>query len=327
MTAPISLQEIRNTQKLLSKHLEITPIWSRPHSSGTTFIFKLELFQRSGTFKARGALVNILSLNSEQKKRGVIAASAGNHAAAVSYAANVCGVAATVFIPKTADKTRVALCEKHGAKIIFTESINEAFTKAKELETKERLFFIHPFESDRVALGTATLGAEFMQQAPDCDAVIVPVGGGGLLAGIAAAIHFINPNCEVYGVEPEGANSMFLSFASNKPETIPQIKTIADSLGAPYALPYSFSLCKKFTKEIVLVSDDQITAAIYFLFREMRLAVEPACATATAGFLGPLNSRLKGKKVGIILCGTNIAADVYMPLLMRGEKEAKSRGW
>jgi threonine dehydratase len=156
------------------------------------------------------------------------------------------------------------------------------------------------------ALGTATLGLEFARQAPDLDALIVPIGGGGLCAGVASAFKLVQPACKVYGVEPEGADSMSRSFEAGTPQTIEKVRTIADSLGAPYALPYSFALCQQNVDDIVLVDDNALRRAMGLLFSEMKLAVEPAGAAATAALTGPLRERLQGKRVGVIVCGANI---------------------
>ncbi len=156
------------------------------------------------------------------------------------------------------------------------------------------------------ALGTATLGLEFARQAPGLDALIVPIGGGGLAAGTASTFKLVQPDCLIYGVEPEGADSMSRSFAAGSPQTIDKVRSIADSLGAPYALPYSFALCRQNVDDIVLVDDDALRRAMGLLFAEMKLAVEPAGAAATAALLGPLRQRLQGKRVGVIVCGANI---------------------
>ena len=156
------------------------------------------------------------------------------------------------------------------------------------------------------ALGTSTLGLEFAREALALDALIVPIGGGGLCAGVASAFKLVQPDCKVYGVEPEGADSMTRSFKAGSPQTIDKVRTIADSLGAPYALPYSYALCKANVDEIVLVDDAALGRAMGLLFLEIKLAVEPAGAAATAALLGPLRARLQGKRVGIIVCGANI---------------------
>jgi threonine dehydratase len=178
---------------------------------------------------------------------------------------------------------------------------------------------VHPFEGRLTVLGTATLGFEFCQQLPDLDAVIIPIGGGGLCAGVATAVKWMQPDCQVFGVEPEGADSMHRSFAAGKPVAIDKVRTIADSLGAPYATPYTFALCQRYVDELVLISDEDMRRAMALIFRGVKLAVEPAGAAATAALSGPLRERLRGKRVGVIVCGTNIDAASFAKLVESAE--------
>jgi threonine dehydratase len=207
---------------------------------------------------------------------------------------------------KNANPARIAGCKGYGAEIELAENVKSAFERVHQIEAEEGRTFVHPFEGPRTALGTATLGLELCAQVPELDAVIVPIGGGGLCAGVATAVKLHNPRCQVFGVEPEGADSMHRSFAAGRPESIEQVRTIADSLGAPYAAPYSFALCRRYVDELVLVDDDALRRAMMLLFRGAKLAVEPAGAAATAALVGPLRERLRGRRVGIIVCGSNI---------------------
>ncbi len=184
-----------------------------------------------------------------------------------------------------------------------------------QIQEEEDRFLVHPFEGPLTALGTATLGLEFAEQAPDLDAIIIPIGGGGLAAGVAAAFKQLQPQCRVYGVEPEGADSMRRSFVAGSVQAIDKVRTIADSLGAPMALPYSFDLCRRYVDEIVLVSDDEMRAAMRLLFLGMKLAVEPAGAAATAALCGPLLDDLRGKRIGIIVCGSNIDSTTFAQMI------------
>jgi threonine dehydratase len=272
----------------------------------TEVVLKLELFQYTGSFKARGALTNMLNLAPEALARGVTAVSAGNHAIAVAYAAKTLGTSAKVVMMKTANPFRVERCRSYGAELILAEDVHSAFDTVRRIEKEEGRSFVHPYEGELTILGTATLGYEWWRQAPDLDAVIVPIGGGGLAAGIACAVKQLRPECQVFGVEPEGADSMHRSFAAGEPRPIEKVGTIADSLGAPFALPYSFGLCRRFLDALVMIDDDAMRRAMGLLFREMKLAVEPAGAAATAALCGPLRERLAGKRVGVIVCGSNI---------------------
>ena len=267
---------------------------------------KLEFLQRTGTFKPRGALSVMLGLDSRQKEAGVTAVSAGNHAIATAFAARAVGTSAKVVMIMNANPLRVERCRDFGAEVVLADDVHSAFDVAEEIQNKEGRFFVHPFEGSDVVLGTATVGLEICEQVPDLDAVIVPIGGGGLCAGISSAVKQLRPRCEVIGVEPVGADSMSRSFASGKPESIEKVATIADSLGAPFALPISYELCKENVDELVLVSDDELKETMGLLFRELKIAVEPACAASTAALLGPLSGRFSGKKVVIVMCGSNI---------------------
>jgi len=207
--------------------------------------------------------------------------------------------------------------------------VHLAFERVRAIEQEEGRAFVHPFEGPRTALGTATLGLEWWEQARAAfgappEAMIIPVGGGGLIAGIAAAVKLLDPACAVYGVEPEGADSMWRSLRAGRPESIDRVRTVADSLGAPYAAPYSFALCRRYVDEVVLVDDDAICRAMALLFDDMKLAPEPAGATATAAALGPLRTRLTGKRVGAIVCGSNIDVDTFHAYVTRGLASARA---
>lgn len=318
LVSPFTLADIKANRQRLGDFVIETPVhqWRGPEISAlagadTQVFLKLELFQYTGSFKARGAITNIMSLNSQELARGVTAVSAGNHAIATAYAASVMGSSAKVVMMKTANPFRVAQCRKYGAEVILVENIHEAFALVDQIKEQEGRAFIHPFEGDKTALGTATLGLEFCQQVKDLDAVIIPIGGGGLAAGVSSAFKMISPATKVYGVEPEGADSMHRSFAAGKPMPIEKVATIADSLGAPFAMPYTFDLCRRNLDDLVMINDDQIRAAMALLFYEMKLAAEPAGAAATAALCGPLAARLRGKRVGVIVCGSNIDIDTF----------------
>jgi threonine dehydratase len=281
----------------------------------TRVFLKEELFQRTGSFKPRGALTVMLDLAPDALARGVTAVSAGNHAMAVAYAARTLGTTAKVVMPKTASALRVRRSRELGADVELCDDVHVAFKRVKQIEHEEGRAFVHPFEGPLTALGTATLGLELLTQAPDLDAVIVPIGGGGLAAGVAAAVKLASPRTLVFGVEPEGADTMRRSFEAGSPQAIDQVRTIADSLGAPHAAPYSFGLCRRYLDDVVLVDDDALRRAMKLLFASAKLAVEPAGAAATAALCGPLRARLLGKQVGVIVCGANIDAATFSACL------------
>lgn len=267
---------------------------------------KLEFLQRTGTFKARGALASLHALSREQLDRGVTAVSAGNHAIATAFAARALGSSAKVVMIGSANPYRVDACRSYGAEIVVVDDVHEAFDVAKSIEREEGRYFVHPFEGPEVARGTGTVGLEICDQLDDFDALIVPIGGGGLMAGIASVVKQLRPAAEIIGVEPRGANTMQLSFAAGEPRAIDRVRTIADSLGAPYALPYSFELCRANVDRLVVVDDLELRKAMGFLFQHMKFAVEPACAASTAALLGPLRNDFGDQRVVLVFCGSNI---------------------
>ena len=314
----LSLEQIRETRGHLGTRVATTPVWHWQDrdlaaivGEQTKVMLKLELFQHTGTFKPRGALNVMLSLSPEVLARGVTAVSAGNHAIAVGYAAKLLGTTAKVVMPKNANALRVARCGDYGAEVVLVDDVTAAFDRVEEIQRDEGRTFIHPFEGPLTCAGTATVGLEFMEQAGELDAVLIPIGGGGLIAGMAAAIKQLQPNCQVIGIEPVGADTMYRSMQSGQPERIDKVRTIADSLGAPYSTPYTLGLCRRYVDEVVLIEDDDIRRGMALLFRSMKLATEPAGATATAALCGPLRERLRGKRVGVLVCGTNIDLETF----------------
>ena len=324
-----SMREITDTARLLSGKVLRTPVWHWQTGAAkalldedTTVWLKLELFQKTGTFKVRGALNSVAAMDAAARARGIVAVSAGNHAIAAAYAANLHGIHAKVVMPEQASPARIAACRELGAEVILMPDVHQAFSRGLEIEAEEGRTMIHPFDGPLVAQGTATVGFELVQQLPELDAVLVPVGGGGLCAGIAAAVKQFLPSCAVYGVEPAGADAMTRSFCSGRPEQLEQVATVADSLGAPYALDYSFRVCRHFVDGMVRVSDDEICRAMVDLYRDVKLVAEPAAATAAAGLFGPLRERLRGKRVALIVCGSNIDPARFSELLTRGAAHA-----
>ena len=320
-----TLERIEATARRLAGKILETPVWQwrtgiveQALHPSTEVWLKLELFQRTGTFKLRGALNCVASLDDAALRRGIVAASAGNHAVAAAYAAKAGGTTAKVCMPRHASPARIAACQADGAEVLLTDTIHEAFALAHRLVEEERRTMIHPFDGPLTAEGTATIGLELMRQVPNLDAVVVPVGGGGLCGGIAAAVKQLNPRCEVLGIEPFGADAMYRSFREREPVKLDRVDTVADSLGAPYALPYSFGVCHRFVDDIVRVWDEEMCRGMFYLFRDMKLVAEPAAAAAAAALLGPWRARLDGKKVALIVCGSNIDAARFSELVAKG---------
>ena len=315
-------EQIARAREQIAQRLVPTPVlkmnsdrWDGILPEGSTCWMKLELFQQSGSFKARGVLLGISGMTDAERAAGVAAASGGNHAMAVAWGAAAAQVSAKIAIPKAADPLRIDACRATGAEVVRCEDIRAAFEAAERWAADEGRTMMHPFEGEHMLRGSATCGAEFMEQCPDLDAMIVPVGGGGLIAGMAAAAKLANPKLAVFGVEPVGANSLQRSFERGAPVVLDSIDTIADSLASPKAMPLSFDLAQKNVDEIVTVTDDDMRASMRVYQNVLRLVAEPACAASLAALSGPLRDRLAGRSVGIIACGSNVSLERYAHLL------------
>lgn len=311
-----AIDDVRQLQRRLQEWLVYTPVvrcrsLEDRLADNVEIHAKLEFLQQTGTFKPRGALSVMLQLDREQLRAGVTAVSAGNHAIATAFAARALGTSAKVVMTRSASPVRMEACRAYGAEVILADDVHVAFEMVDAIREQEQRYFVHPFEGQDVVMGTATVGLEICEQVATFDAAIIPIGGGGLCAGISSAIKQISPDCEIIGVEPDGADTMHRSFASGKPESIEKVGTIADSLGAPFAMPYSFQVCRQNVDELVMIDDEQIRQAMGVLFTAMKIAVEPACAASAAALAGPLRGRYAGKKVVLVLCGSNIDWQTY----------------
>lgn len=325
-----SIEDLKQARNRLGDLVLETPTWwwrgdlkNRYLPSSTEVAIKLELFQFAGSFKPRGALCVMLDMSTEERERGVTAISAGNHAIAVSYAARVIGTNAKVVMPANAPQSRIDKCQSMGTEIVLVDDVMAGFEKVKQIEDDEHRKFIHPFDGPGTVLGTGTVGLEFYQQAKSLDMAILPIGGGGLAAGMSAAIKLCNPDCQIFGVEPEGACSMARSFQSGTPEKIERVDTVAKSLGAPFALPHTFEICQKNIEEVMLVSDEEMFRCMAIMFHELKLVTEPAAAATMAALLGPLRKNSEGKRVGIIACGSNIDLATFSEYVATGDQLLK----
>ena len=317
MDAP-SLDEIRATRERLGQRVLETPVWNwgshqiqEKLGAGTAVFLKMEMLQYTGSFKPRGAFNNILSLDENAKKSGVTGASAGNHAMALAYAAQQAGVSAKVVMPKTANPAKIAGTKGFGAEVVLVDDIVQVFEGVERIQKEEGRHYVHPFEGPGTIQGTATVGFELCNQIPDLDAVIVPIGGGGLIAGISRAVKVMQPKCVVYGVEPEGADTMHRSFASGQVESIERVTTIADGLGAPTTAVYSLEICRQHVDELVKVTDAELRRAMLLLFEGAKLVTESAGAAGVAALVEHLTERLRGKRVAVVLSGANIDLQTF----------------
>ena len=318
-----NLQTIDAAAKLLDGAVIQTPIlplasarWDGILPDCASVTVKLELFQQAGSFKARGVLLGVKALSDVQRRAGVVAARGGNHALAVSWAAGAAGVQAQITMPHHVDPERIAACRALGADVTLHDDMAAAFGEMERLADAGATM-IHPFESPHMILGAATMGAEYLAQVPDLDVLVVPIGGGGMIAGMAAAAKLINPAIKVIGVEPVGGDSMTRSFAAGQPVTLDAVTTLADSLGAPKALPLSFGVARDNVDRIVMVPDSALLDAMEHMRRVLRIMAEPACAASLAALIGPLRDDIAGQNVGIIACGSNIGLPRCTDLLAR----------
>jgi threonine dehydratase len=307
----ISIDDITAARQRIDGHIRRTPLMSASRlgdAAGVTLSLKCESFQKTGSFKVRGALNAILKLDAAQRARGVITVSAGNHAQAVAYAATMAGVKSTVVMPAKASSQKVAASRGYGADVVLhgTSSI-EAFAKAHELEKERGLVFIHPFDNADVAAGAGTVGLELTDDdAPPIDILVVSIGGGGLIAGVASAVRARSPKTRIVGVEPEGAAAMRKSLDAGRPVRLDKIDTIADGLTAPMAGDLTFPIVRDLVDDVVLVSDAEIRSAVRDLLSSSKLVAEPAGAAALAAICGKKVGAQRASRVVAIISGGNI---------------------
>jgi threonine dehydratase len=281
--------------------------------TGGEVYLKLENLQRTGSFKIRGAYYAISKLKDEIKARGCIAASAGNHAQGVAYAASSSGVTATIVMPEFSPVAKIQATRGYGAEVVLHgKNYDEAVIKALEICEKSKSVFLHSFDDLKVIAGQGTIGLEMLEDVSDLDAVVVPVGGGGLISGISIALRNIKPNIKIYGVQASGAASMVRSIAEKKIVELQGVNTIADGIAIKRPSNLTFELSRELVNEIVLVDDDDICHAIFLLLERCKQVVEPAGAVGLAALLsGKID--VKEKKVGVVISGGNID----MPMLTR----------
>lgn len=279
---------------------------------------KTENLQVTGSFKVRGAAYKISQLSEAEKQKGVIACSAGNHAQGVALAATKNGIKSLICLPDGAPISKVEATRKYGADICLVEGVyDDAYNRALQLKDEMGYTFIHPFNDEDVIAGQGTIGLEILEQLPDVDVVIVPVGGGGLISGVAFAIKSLNPNVKVYGVQASGAPSMLRSIADGKIEKLDEVSTIADGIAVKEPGDVTFHMCQKYVDGIVSVSEDEIAAAILALIEQQKLIAEGAGAVSVAAAM--FNKvDVKGKKVCCLVSGGNIDVTILSRVIKRG---------
>jgi len=286
--------------------------------TGNSIYLKMDNQQRTGAFKERGALNRILSLSSDERARGVIAASAGNHAQGVSYHAGRHGVRARIVMPLPTPLTKVSATRAYGAEVVLHgTNYDEAYEKAMEPSQQDSLVLIHAFDDETVIAGQGTLGLEILQQHPDIEVIISPIGGGGLIGGVACAVKESRPSVKVYGVQPARIPSMKAAIAAGKPVTLDSAKTIADGIAVRRAGDYTLPLVQKYVDDIVTVEEEEIANAILLLLEREKTLAEGAGAAAIAAVLNR-KIQLQNKRVAVLVCGGNIDVTLLSRIIERG---------
>ncbi len=301
-----------------ARHTEIIPSPVLSEMTGHEILLKPENLQVTGSFKIRGAYNKIASLTEEQIARGIVTASAGNHAQGVGFASRDMKIPATICIPAGAPISKIQATRSYGANVVLVDGVyDDAYAEAVRLRDEQGLTFIHPFDDYRVMAGQGTIGLEILDQLPDVDAVIVPVGGGGLISGVAFAIKSLKPDVKVYGVQAEGAPSMYRSLHEHKYQTLSAVSTFADGIQVKTPGELTYKLCEEYVDDIVTVTEDETAAAILSLMENQKLVAEGAGAVPVAAALFH-KLPIEGKKVVCLVSGGNIDVNILNRVITRG---------
>ena len=292
------------------------------------FYLKADCLQKTGAFKLRGAYYKLSTLTDEEKARGVIACSAGNHAQGVAFAARDMGIPATICIPAGAPLSKIEATRSYGANVVLVPGVyDDAHAEAVRLRDEQGLTFIHPFDDERVMAGQGTIGLEIAEQLPDADAVLVPIGGGGLIAGVASALRQLKPACRIIGVQAAGAASMADSLRAGHILTLPEVHTVADGIQVKTPGEKTFAICREAVDEVVTVGEAEIASAILTVLERQKLMVEGAGAVGVAAAMyGELD--LRGKTVCALLSGGNLDVTMLERIITRGlAREGRTVGF
>lgn len=315
----MTLDKIYHAAFVLKDIIRKTDVIAAPElNPDADIILKTENLQVTGSFKVRGAAYKISQLSEEEKARGVIACSAGNHAQGVALAATKAGAKSLICLPDNAPISKVEATKKYGADVCLVPGVyDDAYNKALELRDSEGYTFVHPFNDEDVIAGQGTIGLEILEQVPDLDAVIVPVGGGGLISGVAYAIKQLNPNVKVYGVQAAGAPSMVNSVKEGKIKRLASVSTIADGIAVKEPGDLTYEIVSQYVDELVTVTDDEVAAAILALIEQQKLCAEGAGAVSVAAAM--FNKvPVAGKKVVCLVSGGNIDVTILSRVIDRG---------
>jgi threonine dehydratase len=310
----IGIDDIRVAREAIGDRLHRTPVFTS-ESLGERVVLKAELFQRTGSFKPRGVLNKLASLSPEEKARGVIGISAGNHAQALAYCSSLEQIDCLVVMWEGANELKVAATRGYGAEVDLAASgPADAFDRLAELLIETGRTLVHPFDDPLVIAGQGTVGLELMEDVPELELVVVPVGGGGLISGVATAVKALSPSTRVIAVEPEGADSLRRGIEAGKQVRIDPV-TVADGLAAPFAGARCLAICRERVDVVTIVSDDEIRDAMRFLYSRAKLACEPAGAAAVAAVLSGKIQVAPRARIACIVSGGNVAAQVASAIL------------
>ena len=315
----ISMEMLQDARRVLSPVINQTPVLHAPSLvPDCNFYLKADCLQKTGAFKLRGAYYKIATLSDEEKRRGVIACSAGNHAQGVGFASRDMRIPATICIPAAAPISKIQATRSYGANVVLVDGVyDDAYAEAVRLRDEQGLTFIHPFDDYRVMAGQGTIGLEILEQLPDVDVILVPIGGGGLISGLAYAVKHLKPSCQVIGVQAEGAASMYEALRQNKIITLPKVGTMADGIQVKTAGELTFDMCRQYVDKVVTVSESEIAAAILTILEKQKLITEGAGAVSVAAVMsGKLN--VKGKTVCALLSGGNVDVTMLERIIKHG---------
>ena len=318
----LSLDKVYKASTVLKEIIRETDLIAAPKlHQGCNVYLKTENLQVTGSFKIRGSYFKISQLTEEEKQKGVIACSAGNHAQGVALAATKNGIKSIICLPDGAPISKVEATKRYGAEVCLVKGVyDDAYNKALELKDEKGLTFIHPFNDPDVIAGQGTIGLEILNQLPNADVVVVPIGGGGLISGIAYTIKQLKPNCKVYGVQAAGAPSMEHSIADGEIETLDTVNTIADGIAVKTPGSLTYDLCNEYVDGIVTVSDDEIALAILTLLEQQKLIAEGAGAVPVAAVMNGKIPDIDGKNVVCVVSGGNIDVTILSRVIERGLK-------
>jgi threonine dehydratase len=317
---PVTLDDVRAARERVAPHVHRTPVLTSRQLDerlGCRIFFKAEVFQRVGAFKARGAFSRLTLLSPEERLRGVVAFSSGNHAQAVALAARDLGIKATIVMPQDAPATKVAATRGYGAQVVLYDRLGgeDREVIARRLVEGEGATLVPPFDDPAVIAGQGTIGLELLEDVPDLDLIVTPCGGGGLLGGTAVAARGVRPEVRLWGVEPEAGNDMQLSVAKGEPVSIPLPATIADALQTMAPSRRTLALVRGLTEGILTVSDLELRRAMAVLASRLKLVVEPGGSAAFAALLHGKVPDAPGRRIGIVLSGGNVDLDRFGQLV------------